>query len=342
MSTVSLSELSVAPVDPSDEDAIRQWYQLRCVVARVDHPDDPPPCWVYVLGSFRHPWPGEVCTVWLARAAGLVVGGCVLALPMLDNVRNALGTIVVAPDHRRRGVGRALLAHLRAEASRQDRIRLTFWVTQPLEPAASDPTGRFAAASGAVPALVQTRRRLDINTVCPAVLARLDVQARTRSGDYSLVQWIGATPPQWLDDVAYLVVRMSTDVPRDDLQWEEEAYDAARVQARDACWLGRRQHNVTTAALDRTGRLIAFTQIGADSTSRWFAWQCDTIVAPQHRGHRLGTLIKVANLELARLERPQLRLIDTCNADSNVHMVAINEAMGFRPYRRAVDWQLAL
>ena len=251
-----------------------------------------------------------------------------------------------APSWWRRTAGHAaspaLLAHLRAEATRQDQIRLTFRVTQPLEPAASDPTGRFAAASDAVPALVQTRRRLDINTVCPAVLAWLDVQARTRSGDYSLVQWVGATPPQWLDDVAYLVVRMSTDVPRDDLQWEEEAYDAARVQARYACWLGRQQHNVTTAALDRTGRLIAYTQIGADSTSRWFAWQCDTIVAPQHRGHRLGTLIKVANLELARLERPQLRLIDTCNADSNVHMVAINEAMGFRPYRRAVDWQLAL
>lgn len=167
MSTVSLSGLSFAPVDPSDEDAIRQWYELCCAVTAADQPDDP--------------------------------------------------------------------------------------------------AVRFAAASGAAPALVQTRRRLDINTVDPAVLARLDAHAQARSGDYSLVQWVGATPPQWLDDIAYLTVRMSTDAPLDDLQWEQETYDAARIQARDTCWLGRGQHNVTTAAMDRTGRLVAFTHIGADT-----------------------------------------------------------------------------
>jgi GNAT superfamily N-acetyltransferase len=261
---------------------------------------------------------------------------------MLDNLRNAYGGILVAPEHRRRGIGRSLLVHLRTEATRQNRRRLVFWVSQPLDPAAPDPAGRFAAASGAVPALVQTRRRLDVSTVYPAVLARLDAQVRAHSRDYSLVQWVGATPPQWLDDVAYLTGRMSTDAPQDDLQWDEEIYDAARIKARDACWLGRGQHNVTTAALGRTGRLVAFTHIGADTTSRWFAWQGDTIVAPEHRGHRLGTLIKVANLVRTRLERPELRLIDTVNADSNPYMVAINEAMGFRPHRRAVDWQLVV
>jgi GNAT superfamily N-acetyltransferase len=342
MSTVSVSGLSVRPVDPCDEDAIRQWYELRCAVAAADRSDDPPPCWVHELGSFRHPWPGEVGTTWLARVAGSVVGGCVLALPMLDNLRNAHGGILVAPEHRRRGIGRSLLAHLRTEATRQNRSRLVFWASQPLDPAGPDPAGRFAAASGAVPVLVQTRRRLDVDAVRPAVLGRLDAQARARSTAYSPVQWVGATPPQWLDDVAYLTGRMSTDAPLDDLEWDPEVYDAARMQATDASRLGRGQHIVTTAALDRTGRLVAFSQIVGNATSDWFAWQEDTIVAPEHRGHRLGTLIKVANLELARRERPALRLVDTCNADSNPYMVAINEAMGFRPHRRAVGWQLTL
>ncbi|MDQ3763116.1 MAG: GNAT family N-acetyltransferase [Actinomycetota bacterium] len=342
MATVGLSGLSLAPVEPSDEEAIRQWYELRCAVVQADWPDDPLPCWVHELGCFRHPWPGGVETAWVARVAGSVAGGCQLYLPMLDNLCNAAGEILVAPEHRRHGIGRALFAHLRAEAARQGRTRFVVSAEQPLDPTAPDPAGHFAAASGAMPVLVETRRRLDVSSVDPAVLARLDEQARAKSRDYSLVQWVGGTPQQWLDDVAYLVGRMSTDAPLDDLQWDAEVYDATRMQARDASCLARGLHMVTTAAVDGTGKLVAFTQIVGCATSRWFADQWDTIVAPEHRGHRLGTLIKVANLHLARAQRPELRVIDTDNADSNPYMVAINEAMGFRPYRRTVEWQLDL
>ncbi|MGH3981339.1 MAG: GNAT family N-acetyltransferase [Gammaproteobacteria bacterium] len=342
MTTVHLSGLSLAPVEPSDEPAIQQWYELRCSLVRADLPGDPPPCRVHELGRFRYPWPGEIETGWLARDCGSVVGGCVLYLPTLDNLHNAAGEILVAPEHRRRGIGRALLDHLRAEATRQGRIRLTGSVDQPLDPAAADPGGRFAAASAAVPALIETRRRLDVGAVDPAVLARLDEQARAKSQGYSLIQWVGETPQRWLDDIAYLTGRMSIDAPLDDLQWEAEAYDAGRMRARDASCLACGLHMVTTGAVASTGQLVAFTQIVGDSTSHWYADQWDTIVAPEHRGHRLGTLIKVANLEHARAQRPELRVIDTCNADTNPYMVAINEAMGFRPHRRTVEWQLDL
>jgi GNAT superfamily N-acetyltransferase len=329
-------------LEPSDEAAIRRWYELRCAVVRADWPEDPQPCWTHQLGHFRYPWPGEVETVWVAHVAGSVVGGCVLYLPMLDNQQTAGGEILVAPEYRRRGVGRALLDHLRAEATQQGRIRLIATVEQPLDPAAPDPAGQFAAASGAVLALVETRRRLDVGSVDPAVLAQLDEQARAKSRGYSLVQWVGATPARWLDGMAYLVGRMSTDAPMDGLTWEQEAYDAARMQARDAACLACGLHTVTSAAVDGTGRLVAFTQIVGYATSRWYADQWDTIVAPEHRGHRLGTLVKVANLQLARAQRPELRVIDTANADSNPYMVGINEAMGFRPYRRMGEWQLDL
>src|SRR5581483_10376987 len=136
MTTLSLSGLSLTLVGPSDEDAIREWYELCCAVASADYPDDPPPCWAHELGSFRHPWPGEVRAVWLARVDGSPVGACTLVLPTLDNVHNAHGDILVAPGHRRRGIGRALLAHLRAEATRHRRIRLISWVAQPLDPGA--------------------------------------------------------------------------------------------------------------------------------------------------------------------------------------------------------------
>jgi GNAT superfamily N-acetyltransferase len=342
MTITSHSRLSLTPIEASDEAAIRQWYELRSAVVRADRPGDPPPCWVNELGGFRNPWPGEVETVWLARVEDSVVGGCLLNLPTLDNLHNAAGEILVAPEHRRRGIGATLLAHLRDEATHQGRIRLIAEVDQPLDPAATDPAGRFAVASGAAAALIGTRRRLDIAAVDPAVHTRLGAQARAKSQGYSLVQWVGATPPQWLDDIAYLTGRMIIDAPMDNLQWQAEAYDAARMRERDVTCLACGRYLVTTAALGSSGRLVAFTQIAGYATPRWYAAQWDTIVAPEHRGHRLGMLIKLANLDLARARRPELRVIDTYNADSNPYMLSVNEAMGFRPYRRAVEWQLDL
>lgn len=340
MPTRSRAGMVLVPVDASNERLIREYYELRTQVVRADCPHDPPPCWVYERGRFHHPWPGEREQLWVVQVAGTVAGACLLTLPLLDNQHNASGEIMVAPGHRGRGIGRALLERLRHEAARHHRTRLVLSVDHPLDPAAPDPVGRFLSASGAQRALVQTRRRLDVDSVDPRVLDRLAARARTMSAGYSLVQWVGATPARWLDDIAYLTARMSTDVPLDDLQWEPETYDAARAHAVEVSCLARGLQLVTTVARDRSGPLVAFTRIVSYATSPWFGGQWDTIVAPQHRGRRLGTLIKVANLHYARAQQTQLRIIDTCNADSNPYIVTINEAMGFRPHSRTIEWQL--
>ena len=73
-----------------------------------------------------------------------------------------------------------------------------------------------------------------------------------------------------------------------------------------------------------------------------YAYQWDTIVAGAHRGHRLGLLTKTANLQLLRQAQPEVRWINTWNAESNAHMVGINERLGFQPMERWFDWQLDL
>src|SRR5690606_40153197 len=66
------------------------------------------------------------------------------------------------------------------------------------------------------------------------------------------------------------------------------------------------------------------TEPGTDA-EQWI-----TLVAPQHRGHRLGLLIKLENHRQLRRERPAVRWIHTGNADVNRHMIAINELLGFQ------------
>lgn len=331
----------IEPVAPDDEPALREWFALESAVQVADRPDDPLPTWTEHRVALRHPWPGLEPSTWVARGvSGAVVGAAGLSLPTLDNLDNARVELVVAPGCRRSGIGRALLTHVAELARERGRSRLIGHVREPLN--ATSPGAAFAASTGASHVLANQCRRLTVPMPDEAGLDRRREQARVAASGYSLVQWTGSTPEEHLDDVARLIGRMSTDAPLGDLQWGAECYDAQRVRDNDAARRARGRTSVVTAAQeDATGRLVAFTDMNIGTDVDWHVWQNDTIVDPPHRGHRLGMLIKTANLALLRARYPAARSIDTWNADSNPWMISINDAMGFRPLDRWGVWELA-
>ncbi len=93
---------------------------------------------------------------------------------------------------------------------------------------------------------------------------------------------------------------------------------------------------------DTTGRLVAWTLIEQlDDPSSW-GWQQITLVDPAHRGHRLGLAVKIHNHLQVRAKAPELHHVHTWNSAANHHMIAINEALGFRPSGATIDWQTRL
>lgn len=334
------ASVTLDTVAPDDERALREWFALVTAARVHDVPGDPPPCWVEHRARLVAGDPGYAETAWLARTGGEAVGVALLALPMLDNRDVALGELVVAPQHRRRGIGRRLLARLADAARAAGRVRLLVEARAPLDE--PGPAPAFLAAAGARKALSDTRRRLTLPRADPERLAALDAEARAAARGYELVQWSGRTPAEWIEDMAVLAGRMSTDAPLDDLHYGPEHFDADRVRQLDAARSARGLARTVTAARAPDGRLAAYTEIFQTASVAWYANQGDTLVAPEHRGHRLGTLVKLANLDRVRRERPELAVIDTYNADSNPWMVAINEAMGFRPHDRLGEWELDL
>jgi hypothetical protein len=90
---------------------------------------------------------------------------------------------------------------------------------------------------------------------------------------------------------------------------------------------------------DASGKLVALTALVRTYEQRLHAWQGITLVHPAHRGHRLGIIGKVVNLKFALENEPEMQTIDTWNATVNDHMIAINEAMGFRPVDDWTNWQ---
>jgi hypothetical protein len=65
----------------------------------------------------------------------------------------------------------------------------------------------------------------------------------------------------------------------------------------------------------------------------------DTLVLAEHRGHRLGMLLKAANLRALQATGSAPALVSTFNAEENRHMLDVNEAIGFRPVGHAGCWR---
>ena len=89
------------------------------------------------------------------------------------------------------------------------------------------------------------------------------------------------------------------------------------------------RHYSLAARHDASGDLAALTQMAVDPADPGWGHQLITAVISKHRGHRLGLLVKTAMLELLASTEPQLERISTWNAETNRHMIAVNQVIGY-------------
>ncbi len=271
-----------------------------------------------------------------------VVGEANLHLPVKDNLATARAFLSVRPGWRRRGVGSAILQELERVARADGRRTLVV----DSEVAAGRPAAaeRFAPVHGYAKALVNLRNDVDLpaGSLDP-LLGPLEAEAAPHAAGYDLLTWWDGVPDQWLDQRAALGARMSTDAPRGDVEAEAEAWDADRVRDlyEQVRAMGRRI--VQTVAVHRgTGQAVAFTEIAVAEHTPEHAYQWDTLVLAEHRGRRLGQLVKAANLRALRAELPAVRRVTTWNAETNAPMLRVNRELGFRTVGISTEWQKTL
>ena len=140
---------------------------------------------------------------------------------------------------------------------------------------------------------------------CPC---RADQVARLRAKvdatAYDVLTWTGACPEEHLDAFCEMHTRMSSDVPVGEIDYEPVVIDAERLRAREERVL-RSFDGITAVARRRAdGVFGGYSQLylphGED-----YVYQDDTLVMPEHRGHRLGTLAQARHVgpRPARLPR---------------------------------------
>ena len=130
------------------------------------------------------------------------------------------------------------------------------------------------------------------------------------------------------------------DAPLDDLDVDDEIFDADRVRHYEQGQLlsGHRLYRVLARHRD-TGAVAGHTVVAVETDRPHLGDQHDTTVVGAHRGHRLGLLLKADMMRWLRDVEPELRTISTQNAASNAHMIAVNERLGYRVMGRSTEYQ---
>lgn len=309
-------------------------YKMYAAGLPVDDPDGPPFPERHVAAWFEQGFAGEPRETALATdLSGDPAGWYLLELPDRKNTHIGYLHIVVDPDRRRQGYGTALLRHAAKRAAAHGRTLLSD------EARIDSPGSAFAAAVGARAGVLEVRRVLELGGVPSGKLAEMRRQAEAASAGYSLLSWAGPTPEDDLLGVATVVAAMA-DAPRNP---GEEAHQVDPQRVRDherrSADIGMQRYSVA-ARCDRTGELAGLTQLGVNPEDPEWGYQFITAVSREHRGHRLGLLVKVAMLELLTTAEPDLRRIVTGNADANQHMIAINAELGYRILDEQQSWEL--
>ena len=325
--------MEISQVDPHDEQAFAEWFAVVDAAGQHLRPGEPD----WVLHEQRMlsidgsgPDPDTRHVVLVARDGGHVVGAARLELPQRDNTHLCEMLLAVHPSAVRRGIGRALDDEAVRRVREAGRTTLLAFSDEPPGLERRSP-GRLAAqALGYAVAQEEVRRDIDL-PLDPDRVAALEQQCRPYAADYAFRVWWDRCPDDLVDDRAELNRAMSTDVPKDQMDWREEVWDAARVRRSEARAAAMDRSFVGAGAVHvPTGRLVAFTDMGIARSQPSRAYQWETLVLEQHRGRRLGMLVKLAGLQELAARCPATTVISTWNAKENAPMIAVNDALGAR------------
>ena len=326
--------MDITPLGADDSGAVDQAAALLNAAWALDAPWQHPVTSLKMRNQIVRGWDGEPDDFFVGVEGNRVVALLSFFAPSWDNPELAWLGLTVHPEHRRRGLGDAglrFLLDLAAEAGRT-KLGADSWDGSPGN-AFLEKHG-FTCGSRAI-----CRRQHLAEVSLDDVRARYDEAAQVASG-YELVRIDGATPDELLPAVAEMSAAIN-DAPLDDLDIDDEVFPPERIRSYEQAQLANDMRLYRLLARHKeSGVLAGHTVVAVETERDAVGHQHDTSVVRSHRGHRLGLLLKAAMiLWLAEVE-PQLETVDTWNAESNDHMIAVNELLGYRWTGRELQYML--
>lgn len=315
--------------------------------------------------EFSDPYERQIILV--AKVDGKIVGTIDIALPLADNIDLAEFTLDVLPEYQRRGVGRHLLEAAEQLARAEGRTMVLVDTNHPATSLTEIPEDQLIPGTG--PGFVPvSSREVDFAQRAGYTLQHIeqfsscvlpldsklvgDLQAEAEeanAGRYALHHWTDRCPERLLEGVAELENAAGEVVHGDDEDDEPAGADTGMVfdaavlrETEDAAMAQGRRTVVTAVEHVATGKLVGLTTISVLAHRQDVVFQDDTLVLQEHRGNKLGLLIKVANMERLSEQFPDARVIYTWNAPENRYLLTVNKQLGFTTAGVTGLWQKEL
>lgn len=337
-----MSDLRLSRLDPDDDAEYAAFQRVYERAARYRTPH------VTIYGGeesrpYFMPSPGGrraiVLVAWVGEA--LVGQACAFCPPVGDPDPEAHCQVYVDPDHMGRGIGSRLVEGLLAVLRDEPLTHLSCDVSLPAGAGLDDGYVRFAERHGWRVGQIAVDRRLDL-PIPDARLAALAAEAATHHAGYRLETVTGPVPAHLIDPFVSLVDLVSVEAPAGDLEINARHTGRAELAAQDQAMLDGGQLRIFTLAWSPEGEPVALTNLVVAGGGQAVARQGGTIVRRDHRGRRLGLAVKVANLAALQRHRPDVTCVVGDNAETNTHMAAVNERIGFVEVGRSVEMQARL
>lgn len=305
-------------------------------------PDDPPRTLEAHLARRRNVPPFIELQNWEIRDTSLpnapIVGLGELQIAHQDeNKHVASFQIQVLPERRREGIARRLLPPILSAAQEKGRTLLMAGSTARVPASES-----FLQRLGATPGLHSHTNQLALSDIDPAALRASRTAAEERCGEtFELVYCQSPIPEELLAPAVALGNTVAQDIPIGELAIQQEQFTPEQMREMDNIGLASGARMLAMLVRDKSnGELVALTTMSWRQHTPYLAEQGITGVLPTYRGRGIARYIKVAMLQHLLEHYPDVKFVRTDNADSNAAMLAVNTALGFRPYRSEILWQV--
>ena len=325
----------ITEIDPQDEATLRAFWEAEQDAIRADRAHPVIRTWDALRATVQHPSPYHGRSLLAAVVDGTVVGGADLGMPLQDNPHLGEIEVNVRPEWRRRGIGTALHA---AAADRFRAAGRTTVLGEAYEPVDGEPTAAVPFAES----LGYTSEHAEDHLVLPLPVP-LEQLARLRESlpdldGYQLVTWGDRCPDEHVAAYCAMRTQMEADVPIGELDLELVVFDEDRVRTSESR-LARSHHQLHVAARRVVDGVFGGFSMALLPHAEDQALQYDTLVMPEHRGHRLGLLMKLANLDRVHADHPDRTVFHTWTARDNTAMQATNKRFGYTLIERMHDMQ---